>query len=423
MITKSQNTFCQVSAFFVFNWSQSVIQKTSAAQVSARWQMKLLVLVHTLQDSVGDFSSLRGNCWLLTGRLKAAAIDQTWVRSFSRMLNSFLPPYFGLLDGSEVRVVYHIVLVALCRGNNAVGRKHGVLLVSTGIILDDRQEEECHHECSCDIISFSRCQRSSIVLESFGLCAHHSTPAPLYMPRSLWGSEHSPFSVTTQFLRVPVDHQVVFIKQAWSVLAGERLGSKDGEDSEQESKEEFDWQNYWSGKKSNLSSLIISLSLSSQTNKLQPEFIGPKREVCVWRKGWTANSIQAKCHFQSRRKKVGTKKATPVATMIFRDSAALSIKLNYAMLPRTTIIWLHAHLYYPHAFSRQPHKNIANHPDPVLMLQSANVAEAPASFPECKLTLIMLPAVLSLSVWSSCSDESVSSKAWSSSSDGKRALR
>lgn len=35
----------------------------------------------------------------------------------------------------------------------------------------------------------------------------------------------------------------------------------------------------------------------------------------------------------------------------------------------------------------------------------------------------MFPAVFSLSVWSSCSDESVSSKAWSSSSEGKRALR
>lgn len=35
----------------------------------------------------------------------------------------------------------------------------------------------------------------------------------------------------------------------------------------------------------------------------------------------------------------------------------------------------------------------------------------------------MCPAVLSLSVWSSCSDESVSSKACSSSSEGKRALR
>lgn len=46
-----------------------------------------------------------------------------------------------------------------------------------------------------------------------------------------------------------------------------------------------------------------------------------------------------------------------------------------------------------------------------------------SQFNSWKLTLMMFPAVLSLSVWSSCSDESVSSKACSSSSEGKRALR
>lgn len=39
------------------------------------------------------------------------------------------------------------------------------------------------------------------------------------------------------------------------------------------------------------------------------------------------------------------------------------------------------------------------------------------------LTLLMLLALFSVSVWSSCSDESVSSRDCSSSSEGSRALR
>ena len=39
------------------------------------------------------------------------------------------------------------------------------------------------------------------------------------------------------------------------------------------------------------------------------------------------------------------------------------------------------------------------------------------------LTLTMFPAAFSLSVWSSCSEESVSSRVCSSSSEGRRALR
>lgn len=48
---------------------------------------------------------------------------------------SFLPPHFGFLDRPEVRVVDHVVLAGLCGGNAAAGGKHGVLLVSSRIVL------------------------------------------------------------------------------------------------------------------------------------------------------------------------------------------------------------------------------------------------------------------------------------------------
>lgn len=57
----------------------------------------------------------------------------------SRDCDSFLPPDFGLLDRPEVRVVDHAVLASLGGGNDPVGRQHGVLLLSSRIILEDKQ--------------------------------------------------------------------------------------------------------------------------------------------------------------------------------------------------------------------------------------------------------------------------------------------
>lgn len=52
--------------------------------------------------------------------------------------DSLLPPHFGFLDRSEVRVIDHAVLVGLGGGNDPAGRKHGVLLLSSRIILEDK---------------------------------------------------------------------------------------------------------------------------------------------------------------------------------------------------------------------------------------------------------------------------------------------
>lgn len=87
-----------------------------------------------LWEEIADWT-----CWS-TGPLR-----QTQVCSFSRTLNLFLPPHFGLFDGSEVRVVNHVVLAALRRGNHPVGRKHGVLFVSMRIVLVRRQKVQVPH--------------------------------------------------------------------------------------------------------------------------------------------------------------------------------------------------------------------------------------------------------------------------------------
>lgn len=50
--------------------------------------------------------------------------------------SSFLPPHFGFLDRPEVRVVDHVVFVGFRGGNDAAGRKHGVLFVGSWIISD-----------------------------------------------------------------------------------------------------------------------------------------------------------------------------------------------------------------------------------------------------------------------------------------------
>lgn len=49
--------------------------------------------------------------------------------------DSFLPPHFGLLDRPEVRVVDHAVLIDLRGGHHPTGGQHGVLLLSSRIIL------------------------------------------------------------------------------------------------------------------------------------------------------------------------------------------------------------------------------------------------------------------------------------------------
>jgi len=54
--------------------------------------------------------------------------------------SSFLPPHFGLLDRPEVRVVDHAVLRGLYGGNDAAGRKHGVLFVRSWIILRGKRK-------------------------------------------------------------------------------------------------------------------------------------------------------------------------------------------------------------------------------------------------------------------------------------------
>lgn len=51
---------------------------------------------------------------------------------------SFLPPHFGLLDGSQVRVVDHVVLTAFGGRNDAAWRKHGVLFVHRRVILPNQ---------------------------------------------------------------------------------------------------------------------------------------------------------------------------------------------------------------------------------------------------------------------------------------------
>lgn len=60
----------------------------------------------------------------------------------SRDCDSFLPPDFGLLDRPEVRVVDHAVLASLGGGNDPVGRQHGVLLLRSRIILENKQFTE-----------------------------------------------------------------------------------------------------------------------------------------------------------------------------------------------------------------------------------------------------------------------------------------
>lgn len=73
----------------------------------------------------------------LTGLLRAP----TTVANQSLLVqvgpDSFLPPHFGFLDRTEVRVVDHVVLAGLCRGNDAAGRKHGVLFICSWIILNE----------------------------------------------------------------------------------------------------------------------------------------------------------------------------------------------------------------------------------------------------------------------------------------------
>lgn len=120
----------------------SLYTKANSSSGPSIEEKKLLVQVHTLQDSLADCSSLRGNHWLDVS--KHQPLWQTWSLLLLVVPNSFLPPYFGFFDRPEVRIIYHIVFAALCRGNNSVGWKHGVLFISAGIILDKRQKkDEC----------------------------------------------------------------------------------------------------------------------------------------------------------------------------------------------------------------------------------------------------------------------------------------
>lgn len=49
--------------------------------------------------------------------------------------SSLLPPHFGLLDGPEVRVVDHVVVVGFGGRDAAAGGQHGVLFVGAGVVL------------------------------------------------------------------------------------------------------------------------------------------------------------------------------------------------------------------------------------------------------------------------------------------------
>lgn len=57
------------------------------------------------------------------------------------------------------------------------------------------------------------------------------------------------------------------------------------------------------------------------------------------------------------------------------------------------------------------------------MLKEEGQRKLMTEFRVYRLTLMMFPAAFSVSVWSSCSDESVSSRVCSSSSEGRRVLR
>lgn len=58
-----------------------------------------------------------------------------------------LPPDLGFLDGPEVGVIDHVLLVGLPRGNHAAGGKQGVLLVRSWVILSRGRETKtkCKH--------------------------------------------------------------------------------------------------------------------------------------------------------------------------------------------------------------------------------------------------------------------------------------
>jgi len=58
------------------------------------------------------------------------------------ILDSFLSSQFGFLDWPKVRVVDHIVLAGLCGRNIFAGRKHGVLFVSSRIILSEAKKKQ-----------------------------------------------------------------------------------------------------------------------------------------------------------------------------------------------------------------------------------------------------------------------------------------